>query len=71
MITKFYGIYKSSKSGKMLSTKAKDDILFPPNILFNSETYLHTGTFTVSTPQQEANFAKYLDRTVSDRDINF
>lgn len=57
--TKFYGYYSSYNSDKNFVTAEQDSSLFPPQVVYQGNTYRYIKSYQVSTPKQEEQFKEF------------
>lgn len=67
----FHAIYVSNDQGaNSFATVGQDDLLFPPNVMYNNETFRLSKTFQVATPYQEKAFREYCESNHIETNIN-
>lgn len=65
----FYGHYTSFDQTMHFVTKAQEDLLFPPQVMYKNNSYRFIRAYSANTPKQLESFRRFCETQSCERDV--
>ena len=67
----YYGFYSSANNdGRSFVTEPQDDLMFPPQVVYNGASFRYVRAYQVSTPSQITKFEEWCVTHAQETDVS-